>query len=128
MLSASRHPSTTASPDSASEEYCTAAVPVMTPAVSARDSQDINRARISMESSGRRNAVSPDVKLSVPSTETVLQCFSATTEYAGRRLEPRAGVDSGRRTWSLTGMMGTDMPPFRIARALFSGCAPACAG
>ena len=37
------------------------------------------------------------------------------------------GVDSGRRTWSLTGMMGTDMPPFRIARALFSGCAPACA-
>ena len=37
------------------------------------------------------------------------------------------GVDSGRRTWPLTGMMGTDMPPFRIARALFSGCAPACA-
>ena len=28
----------------------------------------------------------------------------------------------------LTGMMGTDMPPFRIARALFSGCALACAG
>ena len=34
MLSASRHPPTTALPDSASEEYCTAAVPVMTPAVS----------------------------------------------------------------------------------------------
>ena len=57
MLSASRHPSTTASPDSASEEYCTVAVPVMTLAVSARDSQNIKRARISTAPSGRRNAM-----------------------------------------------------------------------
>lgn len=47
MLSASRHPSTTPLLDSASEEYSTAAVPVMTPGLSARDSQDINWARIS---------------------------------------------------------------------------------
>ena len=44
MLSASRHPSTIALPDSASEEYSTVAVPVMTPGVSARDSQDLSRA------------------------------------------------------------------------------------
>ena len=70
-LSASRHPSNTGLPDSASEEYCTAAVPVMTPEVSARDSQDIKRARMSTLSSGKRNAISSDVKLSVPLMETV---------------------------------------------------------
>ena len=51
---------------------------------------------------------------------------------AGRRFGHDEGesteVDSGRRTWPLTGMVGTDMPPFRIAIALFFGCALACAG
>ena len=71
MLSASRHPSTTAVPVSASEEYCTAALPVMTPELSARDSQDTNRARISTAPALKTKPVSSEVSVSFPSMEIV---------------------------------------------------------
>ena len=63
-----------ATPSSRSAEYCTTTVPVMTPGVSARDSQRIREARTVIASLGGRKDNSSVVNVSVPSMETDPDC------------------------------------------------------
>ena len=82
----------------------TAAVPVMTPAVSARDSQDIKRARISTSSSGTHssNALAGDAVM-----EGCLEADNILRECSGwRRPGGRTATLGARRGLLLRGRSG----------------------
>ena len=79
---------------------------LMTPKVSARDSQDITRARISMPSSGRRNTISSDVRVGVPPRHGTRPAVDAERHGNVRtsplRLSPRIVHWIGSVPWTQT--------------------------